>query len=82
MQLIKKIWVRVLISLLFGGFVTEIIHIKTGNPTDVPVMPLAFLSFLLLTALVWLDNYKYYFFPNRYSKNDKKNNDDIIDDEI
>ena len=81
MKFIKKIWGRILISLILGGFATEIISIKTGT-TYTSLMP-AFICFLVLTAWVWFEDYKYYYFPNWGSNNkDAKNNNDILDDEI
>jgi hypothetical protein len=32
MKYLEKTWVRVIISLIGGGMVTEIIHISTGDP--------------------------------------------------
>ena len=80
MKYIKKLWARLLISLLFGSAITEVIHIKTGSVSDAFVMPLAILCFVLLSALVWFDAHKYYFFPNLGSKD--KENSDILDDDI
>ena len=79
MTFIKKIWVRILISLLFGGAVTEILTISTGI-TSYTMVP-ALICFVLLTSLVWFDNYKYYFFPNWGTKNkDNKEKNDILND--
>lgn len=33
MNLLRKNWFLVIISLLAGGLITEIIHLLTGNPT-------------------------------------------------
>ncbi len=32
MQFLRKIWVRIIVSLIGGGVVSEIIHISTGDP--------------------------------------------------
>jgi len=32
MKYLKKIWVRIIVSLLAGGLITELIHISTGDP--------------------------------------------------
>lgn len=80
MTFIKKIWARILISLLFGGAISELIIIKTGNASYSSMIP-TFICFVVLTAIVWFDNYKYYFFPNWGSKNKKDlENNNILDD--
>ncbi len=33
MQLLRKIWVRIIVSLLLGGMTTEIVFLTTGDPT-------------------------------------------------
>ncbi len=32
MNLLRKVWFRMIISLLGGGAITELIHISTGDP--------------------------------------------------
>ncbi len=83
MKYIKKIWVRILISILFGGVFTETIAIITGNRLNPTIIP-TLICFGFLSAIVWFDYYKYYFFPNwgLKNKNRNKNNDDILDDGI
>ncbi|NOS91760.1 MAG: hypothetical protein HOP30_07545 [Cyclobacteriaceae bacterium] len=56
MIFLQKAWVRVIVSLLAGGFATEIMHITTGDPNR-PMstnFTLAFglIVFIVLTYLV------------------------------
>jgi hypothetical protein len=32
MKYLKKTWIRVILSLIGGGFISEVIHISTGDP--------------------------------------------------
>ena len=32
MNLLRKVWFRIIISLIGGGFITELIHVSTGEP--------------------------------------------------
>jgi hypothetical protein len=56
MNLLRKTWVRVIISLLGGGAVSEIIHISTGDPnrphtTNLTIL-YAIIIFGVLTYLI------------------------------
>jgi hypothetical protein len=59
MRHLEKIWVRVLVSLLAGGFAQELFHISTGDPNrpEPPCISLifwgaAFFMFFVLTMYV------------------------------
>ena len=59
MKYLQKTWVRILISLLAGGFASEIIHISTGDPNrpSTPgesyfVLIFACIAFFILTSMV------------------------------
>jgi ABC-type Mn2+/Zn2+ transport system permease subunit len=82
MKHLKKIWVRVLISLLFGGVCSEINHIRTGSPSietsNILVWMGAIITFVILSLIVWFDKYKYYFFPPK----DKETEDESILDDL
>ncbi len=56
MKYIKKTWIRVLVSLLGGGMVTEFIYISTGDPnrpmTNNPSLLYGILIFGILTLVV------------------------------
>jgi hypothetical protein len=56
---LKKTWVRVIVSLLAGGFSAEIIHINSGDPNRPAgdansyfVLIFAVIAFILLTSIV------------------------------
>lgn len=56
MKYLRKIWVRAIISMLFGALTTEIIHIATGDPnrpmgTNFTLI-YALIVFLILTFLL------------------------------
>lgn len=76
MKYIRKPWARILISLLLGGFFSELMVLKTGHE-DQPTLIYAALAFLFLQGIVFYDTYKYYFFGN---KNHSENRTDILDD--
>ena len=59
MELIQKIWFRIVISLFGGGLVSEIIHISTGDPNrpvsdNSKIMPLvyAIIIYFIMTSLL------------------------------
>jgi hypothetical protein len=59
MEFIKKLWVRIVISLIGGGLASEIIFLLTGNPyrhrsVNDPNFTLfyALIIFLVLTGIV------------------------------
>ncbi len=63
MKYLQKTWVRVLISLFTGGFVTEIFHITTGDPNrpvannnSIFVIAIAGITYLLLTSISKKEN--------------------------
>ena len=59
MKYLQKNWIRILVSLLAGGFASEIIHISTGDP-DRPttsgenyiVLIFAAFTFFILTIVI------------------------------
>ena len=81
MKYIRKLWVRIVVSLLTGGFAAEFVHVKTGNASpelsNLILVVVGFLMFFLLSTVVWFDKYKYYFFPHW---DDKAKEEDILDD--
>lgn len=52
MNLLRKAWFRVIISLLGGGLVTEIIHISTGDPNRPRTPNLSLLYAVVIFALL------------------------------
>lgn len=56
MKYLKKIWIRVVVSLIGGGMATELIHISTGDPnrpmTTNPSLLYAVIIFVILSFIV------------------------------
>jgi hypothetical protein len=58
MKYIKITWIRVVVSLLAGGIISELIHISTGDPNrpnsaaGIATIIAALIVYLLLTNLV------------------------------
>ena len=77
MKLIKKVWVRILISMIAGGMFTEFIHIRTGDPTKNYVFSFGIIFFIFLSVLIWA--YNYFLLYKAYSSSKEKVNDDILD---
>ena len=79
MKYIRKLWVRIIFSLFAGGIISELIHIKVGDMTPQSSTLLlwigAGITFGVLSLIIWIDKYRYYFFP-------QKNDDEDILDEI
>jgi hypothetical protein len=46
MKYLEKVWVRILISMLIGSFLSEIIHIKKGY------MPVQISNFIVLSTTI------------------------------
>ncbi len=78
MKYIKKVWVRILLSLLMGGMLAEIVHIKLGDisqQTSTTIVWMgAGIAFGFLSLLVWIAKYRYYYFSH------KEKEEDILDD--
>jgi hypothetical protein len=79
MKLVRRIWFRILISLLTGGMLAEIARIRferiSSDSSGTIVWICAIGMFGLLSLIVWIDKYRYYFISFK-----KKNDEDIIDD--
>ncbi len=78
MKVIKKVWVRILLSLFVGGMFAEIMHIRTGDASvetsNKYVYVMGFVTYLVLTGFIWFSNYL------KYWKGSKTVvNDDILD---
>lgn len=58
MKRLKKVWVRIFVSLLIGSIVSEIIHIQKGympiRVSNFIVMSIAIFSFLVITIILRL----------------------------
>jgi hypothetical protein len=54
MSLIKRTWFLILISLFGGGFVTEVIHLSTGDPNRPRTTNLTLLYALIIYGLFLL----------------------------
>ena len=59
MKYIQKTWIRIIVSLLAGGMISEIVHISSGDPNrpttngeSYLVIIFAFITFFILTTLV------------------------------
>jgi len=78
MKFLRKIWVRILLSLFMGGMVAETVHIKFGDipqQTSTTIVWIgAGIAFGLLSLIVWIEKYRYYYFSNN---NEEEN---ILDD--
>ena len=78
MKLIRKIWVRALISLLLGGVCAEFAHIRFGELNPQTATTITWLStlviFSLFSLIVWWEKYRHYFFSR------KKELSNILDD--
>lgn len=81
MEYIRKIWTRALISLVIGAASVELYVMSTGNEIIRETKVINWLPvvviFLLLTAIVYFDKYRYYFFPSKDIN--KETRDDILD---
>jgi len=81
MKYIRKLWVRIILSLLTGAFFAELVHVRTGHQSieasNLILVIGGMLTFFLLSTLVWFDKYKYYFFPHW---DDQAKEEDILDD--
>ena len=58
MNYLQKPWVRIVLSLLAGGLITELIHISTGDPNRASsaadsylVLIIAFVCYFILTSI-------------------------------
>ena len=58
MNYLQKSWVRIVLSLLAGGLITELIHISTGDPNrasttadSYSVLIIAFICYFILTSI-------------------------------
>ena len=82
MRAIKKVWVRILISLFVGGIFSELMHIRTGDASvetsNNHVYTFGIFTYILLTVLIWVSNYLKYWKGYSISKNNH-DNDDILD---
>jgi hypothetical protein len=52
MRFLNKTWVRVLVSLIAGGFTAEIIHITTGDPNRPKTTNLTLLYAIIIFAIL------------------------------
>jgi hypothetical protein len=52
MKLLRKAWFRIIISVFAGGFVTEIIHISTGDPNRPRTANLSLLYAIIIFGLL------------------------------
>ena len=59
MKYLQKTWVRIIVSLLAGGIISELIHISTGDPNrptaigeNYLVLIIAVIVFFMLTNIV------------------------------
>ncbi len=65
MKLLKKTWVRILISLLASGAISEVMRILYGIE-ELPSLLFFLLTlviFLILSGVVLADKYRHYYFP-------------------
>lgn len=58
MKYLQKPWIRIIISLIAGGMISEILHISTGDPnrpmgsgSSFIVLGSAFIVYLILTSI-------------------------------
>ena len=62
MKYLRKTWIRVIVSLIGGGMVTEIIHISSGDPNRPMTTNLSLLYgviiYFILTYIVKYIDYK------------------------
>ena len=54
MKFLEKTWIRVIVSLIGGGMVSEIIHISTGDPNRPMTTNLSLLFALIIYVLMTL----------------------------
>jgi uncharacterized membrane protein YozB (DUF420 family) len=82
MRIIKKVWVRILISLFAGALFSELMDQRTGNysveTSNKYVYFFGIITYILLTVLIWGINYLKYW-KGYSSSNDNHDNDDILD---
>jgi hypothetical protein len=58
LKYLKKTWVRVIVSLIGGGMVTEIIHISTGDPNRPMTTNLSLLYAAIIFGILTFIIYK------------------------
>ena len=67
MKALKKIWLRLIISIIFGAFAAELVHYNTGNSSpQLSSMIMLFVGsvvFIVLSLLVWISQSWGLFFP-------------------
>ena len=78
MNTLKKIWIRVLISFLLGGFLSELVYLATdiNSPTlsNFIFFTTGIFSFIILTVIVSINSRKTKnAFGERIRKNSQKN---------
>ncbi len=78
MKYIRKIWVRLLISVLAGGMCAELAHIRVGEISEQASTTIMWMStgiiFGLFSLIVWFEKYRHYYFPK------KEKESDVLDD--
>jgi hypothetical protein len=74
MDFFKKIWVRIISSLLLGGLIQEGVHIKTGDPNRLQTsnfsLLYALIVFLIFTIMIRIAD-RYYKEDNDLDLNKK-----------
>ena len=84
MKYLRKIWVRLLISVIVGGVLAEAFHYRTGNNdpqiSNTLVLMGSVVTFILLSAIVWATVFLAYLFPNWFAEEEL--DQDILDKEI
>lgn len=83
MKYIRKLWSRLLISLVGGSFATELLVISTGKGAirggSMMLLLIAALIFSILSGIVFFEKYKYYWFDYKESKESRE---DVLDDDL
>ncbi|MEP6713869.1 MAG: hypothetical protein ABJA37_15690 [Ferruginibacter sp.] len=52
MKYLRKVWVRIIVSLIGGGMMMELLHISTGDPNRPMVSNFSLLFGIIIFALI------------------------------
>lgn len=76
---LKKRWVRIVISILFGAIIQEIVHIRTGQDRRAILPITAILLYAFLSFCIYF--YSLYRLQRKVDQK-KETNSELIDDSI
>ncbi len=84
MKYLRKIWIRILLSLIIGGILAEMYHLMHGTIEPRLFNTLLYMgavvTFILLSAIVWGTAFLVYLFPSWFSEEELDK--DILDKDL